>query len=125
MTSRALRYLFVGVYNTGVGYMIFYSINCVFGSTLHYLIVLVISYLLSLTHAYFGQRLFVFRSTDRWGMEYLRFLLVNLSGMLTNALLLFFFIELGIGLMIAQAVSVVIVTLLSYIGHQKFSFKST
>jgi putative flippase GtrA len=125
MTSRALRYLFVGIYNTGVGYMIFYSINCAFDSTLHYLIVLVISYLLSLTHAYFGQRLLVFRSTDRWGMEYLRFLLVNLSGMLTNALLLFFFIELGIGLMMAQAVSVVIVTLLSYIGHRKFSFKST
>ena len=80
--------------------------------------------MLSLTHAYIGQRWLVFRSTAPWGREYVRFFLVNLSGLASNALLLFIFVESGMGLMVAQAVSVVIVTAISYFGHRNFSFKS-
>jgi putative flippase GtrA len=124
MISRSLRYLLVGIYNAVAGYFIFYLINYAFGYVLHYLAVLGVSYLMSLTHAYIGQRWIVFRSTAHWRREYLRFLLVNLSGMAGNALLLVFFVECGKGLMVAQALSVVIVTVLSYFGHRYFSFRS-
>ncbi len=124
MIPRSVRYIFVGIYNAGIGYLIFYLINSKFGNDFHYLAVLVASYLLSLTHAYMGQRWIVFRSRSHWGMEYLRFLLVNLSGMAGNALLLILFVESGLEVMIAQAVSVTVVTLLSYFGHRKFSFRS-
>ena len=123
MIPRSVRYVFIGIYNAAIGYFIFYLINSKFGDNLHYLAVLAISYLLSLTHAYIGQRWIVFRSRGHWGMEYFRFFLVNLLGMTGNALLLMIFVESGIDLMLAQAVSVTIVTALSYFGHHYFSFK--
>lgn len=124
MASSSVRYLLVGTYNAGVGFLIFYLINYAVGDTLHYLLVLVASYFISLTHAYIGQRWLVFRSTAPWWREYLRFLVVNLTGMAGNALLLFVFVESGMALMLAQAISVLIVTVLSYFGHRYFSFRS-
>lgn len=124
MISSSLRYLLVGTYNAGVGYLIFYLINYAFSDALHYLIVLMMSYVFSLTHAYIGQRWVVFRSTAPWWREYLRFFIVNLTGMAGNALLLVIFVESGVGLMVAQAISVLIVTIFSYFGHRYFSFRS-
>lgn len=124
MVSSSVRYLLVGTYNAGVGYLIFYFINSAFGDALHYLVVLVTSYFFSLTHAYIGQRCIVFRSTAPWWREYLRFFSVNLIGMAGNALLLVAFVESGVELMVAQAISVLIVTVLSYFGHRFFSFRS-
>ena len=124
MGSNSVRYLFIGTYNAGVGFLIFYLINFAVGDIFHYLVVLVISYFISLTHAYIGQRWVVFRSTAPWFREYLRFLVVNLTGMAGNALLLFIFVEAGMGLMLAQAISVLIVTAFSYFGHRYFSFRS-
>ena len=125
MISRSLRYLLVGSYNAGVGYLIFYLINYALGHILHYLAILVISYFLSLTHAYVGQRWVVFRSTAQWKSEYFRFLLVNISGMVGNGLLLVIFVEWGFRLMVAQGISVIIITVCSYFGHRHFSFRTT
>lgn len=122
--TRTVRYLLIGLYNTAVGYLLFGLINYFLGDVAHYLVILAVSFILSLTHAYIGQRCIVFRSTAPWGREYLRFFLVNLSGVAGNAVLLIIFVETGMGLMIAQAFSVLIVTVLSYIGHSKFSFRS-
>ena len=124
MISSSVRYLLVGTYNAGVGYLIFYLINYAFGDDIHYLLVLVTSYFFSLTHAYLGQRWVVFRSTGHLGREYLRFFIVNIIGMVGNMLLLIAFVESGAGLMVAQAISVLIVTVLSYFGHRFFSFRS-
>lgn len=123
MIPRSMRYLLVGTYNAGVGYLFFYLINYFFGGVLHYLAVLVVSYFLSIIHAYIGQRLLVFRSTSDWRGECLRFFMVNLSAMAGNGLLLILLVEWGMGLLVAQAISVVFVTVLSYFGHRHFSFR--
>jgi len=124
MNSRTVRYVLVGIYNTAVGYLIFYLVNLLLGRQLHYLAILVISYLISVTHAYIGQRYVVFHSSAKWAGEYLRFFMVNLSGLGGNMLLLSCFVELGIPVMAAQAISVLIITALSYFGHRYFSFKT-
>lgn len=125
MISQSMRFLLVGVYNTVVGYLLFYLIEFALGNFVHYLGILILSYVLSLTHAYLGQRFIVFRSKALWFHEYLRFLMVNLAGMAINGLLLVLFVECGVPVMRAQAISIITVTLISYIGHQKFSFKSS
>lgn len=122
--SRTFRYLLIGFYNTVVGYLLFGLVNYVLGNVAHYLVILGVSFLLSLTHAYIGQRCIVFRSTAPWWREYLRFFIVNLTGMAGNVLLLVVFVESGVDLMVAQAISVLIVTVLSYFGHRFFSFRS-
>lgn len=120
---HVLRYLIIGLYNTLVGYLIFYLVNRVLGSVAHYLVTLGITYLFSITHAYLGQRYIVFRSTAPWRQEYWRFFLVNLGGMMGNALVLSLFVESGVEVMPAQAASVVIITALTYLGHRYFSFR--
>lgn len=124
INARTVRYLLIGLYNTTVGYLLFGLVNYILGESTHYLVILGISFMLSLTHAYIGQRIVVFRSTAPWWNEYLRFFIVNLSGLASNALLLILFVELGMGLMVAQAISVLIVTVFSYFGHRYFSFRS-
>lgn len=121
---RAVPYLLVGGYNTVVGYLLFFLTNYFLKDNVHYLGILGISFMLSLTHAYVGQRWIVFRSSAPWPGEYFRFFLVNLSGLAGNAVLLVVFVEAGIGLMISQALSVVIVAIVSYFGHRHFSFRS-
>lgn len=123
-SSRTVRYLLIGLYNTVVGYLLFVLVNHVLGNITHYLVILGVSFILSLTHAYIGQRFIVFRSDAPWIQEYFRFFIVNLSGMAGNVLLLTLFVESGMELMLAQAISVVIVTVFSYFGHRYFSFKS-
>ena len=122
--SRTVRYLLIGFYNTVVGYLLFGLVNYVLGNVAHYLVILGVSFILSLTHAYIGQRYIVFRSTAPLWREYLRFFIVNLTGMAGNVLLLVIFVESGVELMVAQAISVLIVTVLSYFGHRFFSFRS-
>lgn len=124
-SSHSFRYVLIGLYNTIVGYLLFGLVNYVLGSFTHYLVIFGVSFILSLTHAYVGQRYIVFRSTAPWRREYLRFLIVNLTGMAGNALLLVVFVESGMGLMVAQAISVLIVTVFSYFGHRHFSFRSS
>lgn len=124
INPRTVRYLLIGFYNTVVGYLLFVLVNYILGNVAHYLVILGVSFILSLTHAYIGQRCIVFRSTSPWWREYFRFFLVNLVGMAGNALLLVLFVESGVELMVAQAISVLVVTVLSYFGHRFFSFRS-
>lgn len=122
--SFAVRYLIIGLYNTAIGYLIFFLINHYLGNFAHYLIILGVSFLFSLTHAFIGQRFVVFRSNEPWIKEYLRFFLVNISGMVGNVILLTIFVEIGFELLLSQAISVLIVAIFSYFGHRYFSFKS-
>lgn len=125
LDSRIIRYLLIGLYNTIVGYFLFWLVNYVLANVVHYLVILCVSFMLSLTHAYIGQRYIVFRSTEHWWKEYFRFFSVNLSGLIINAFLLALFVESGIDLMVSQAISMLIVAIISYYGHRYFSFKAS
>ena len=125
LNSRIVRYLLIGLYNTVIGYFIFWLVNYILANIVHYLVILCVSFMLSLTHAYIGQRYIVFRSTASWWKEYFRFLSVNISGLIINAFLLVLFVESGVGLMVSQAISMLIVTIISYYGHRYFSFKAS
>ena len=116
------RYLLVGGYNAIIGYVIFLLIYQFFGQDEHYIIALTISYILSVTHAYWMQRIFVFRSKSNVTGEYGRFFLVNLIGFLLNIVMLSILVELGLDVKIAQAIALSLTILISYIGHKKFSF---
>lgn len=123
--SQSVRYVFVGLYNTVVGYFVFWLISCLLDGKAHYLFILGVSFFISLTHAYILQKFFVFRSSGKWLSEYIRFFSVNISGVAVNAFLLTVFVESGLDLMVSQAIATLAVTALSYFGHRKFSFRSS
>ncbi len=118
-----LRFLLIGAYNTVIGYMVFLALNWFFNKWFHYLMILIFSYILSVTHAYLTQRFLVFKSKGAIFYEYRKFFIVNLFGLGVNAVMLTLFIRLGFKVEIAQAIAVLIATIISYVGHKNFSFR--
>jgi len=106
-----------------IGYLIFIMLNLILGENWHYLMILAVSYIISVTHAYWMQRLVVFQSKEPVFYEYRRFFIVNLTGLGINAILLTLLIKLELKTNIAQAIAVLVTTAISYLGHKNFSFR--
>ena len=120
--NEKFRYLFIGAYNTIFGYGVFAVLWSIWGQ--HYLVILIISHIASVTNAYFGYRFFVFRSKDGgWG-EFARFNMVYLGALGFNLLALPVMVEwLNIHPLAAQAIVVVVTVVMSYLFHRSFSFR--
>lgn len=122
------RFIIVGIYNTIMGYLIFVGLNFVLSKMdFHYLVILTISYIFSVTHAYVTQRIVVFRSKGKVTGEYPRFFLVNLLALGVNAILLHGLMQsktfgFDLGVEISQAIALGMVTMISFWGHKFFSF---
>lgn len=122
--QRLPRFLVVGAWNTAVGYLVFVGIALAAGDRLHHQVVLVLSFAVSVVHAYAMQRLLVFRTANAVAPEFARFVAVNLAALAVNAVLLEALVRLGMGVIPAQLVATFGTTLLSFVAHQAWSFKS-
>ena len=71
--SEKFRFLVIGVYNTGFGYLSFLVLVLLLADHLHYLIILLISHFLAVSNAFIGHRWLVFRSTGPLFKEFARF----------------------------------------------------
>lgn len=122
--EQKLRYLFIGGWNTVFGYGVFAALYFWLEGLIHYLIILSISYVLSITNAYVGYKLFVFRTRGNIVREYFRFYIVYGASFIFNLAMLPLFVEtLSLNIYVAQAIVTVITILGSYMLHKKFSFK--
>lgn len=118
------KFILIGGYNAIIGYIIFIGLNHIFGVNWHYLMILVVSYIVSVTHAYWMQRLVVFQSNGPVFHEYGRFFIVNLIGLGINAILLSLLLtNFELKTNIAQAIAALLTTAISYFGYKNFSFK--
>lgn len=121
--GRERRYLLVGAWNTLFSYLSFAALYVLFGDRLHYLAVLFISNVLSITNAYAGYKHFVFKTKGNYLREYLRFYVVYAVALLSNYILLPVLVELlKLPPLLAQAVLTAITVASSYFGHRDFSF---
>lgn len=95
------------------------------GVDLHYLLAATGSFLVAVTNNYALNRLWTFRS-DRGHVAYqgLRFLVVSTAALLANLVVLHFLIQGGVGKILAQAIAIVLVTPLNFIGNKLWSFRS-
>lgn len=123
--EQKIRYLIVGGWNTLFGYGVFAALYFWLEGLVHYLIILSISYVVSITNAYVGYKLFVFRTRGNILREYFRFYIVYGVSFIFNLLSLPLFVEmLKFNMYVAQAIVTIITILGSYVLHQKFSFKA-
>lgn len=122
--EQKIRYLIIGGWNTVFGYGVFAALYFWLEGLIHYLIILSISYVLSITNAYIGYKLFVFRTRGNILREYLRFYVVYGAAFLVNLATLPLFVEiLKLNMYVAQAIVTIITILGSYVLHKNFSFK--
>ncbi|MFZ2654181.1 MAG: GtrA family protein [Victivallales bacterium] len=122
--NQVLRYLIVGGWNTVFGYGFFALLYFMLSARIHYVIIAVISNIISITMAYAGYKLFVFKTKGDYLAEYLKFYVVYGFSMILGLALLPFFVEfLKVNVYLAQALAITACVFISFIGHRNFSFK--
>jgi putative flippase GtrA len=94
------------------------------GAGLHYLLAATGSFLVAVTNNYTWNRVWTFRG-QRGHVAYqgLRFLVVSTIALAANLMLLYGLVSLGVGELPAQAVAIVLVTPLNFVGNKLWSFK--
>jgi putative flippase GtrA len=118
-----IRYLITGVINTLVGYLI--------GNALYYLtplgfsviIVGIVSSYISITFSYLTFKIFVFKTKGKWLKEYFKcFIVYGLSSAIGILLIAFLVNILKVEFWISQAITILVMTLTTFIGHKKITF---
>jgi putative flippase GtrA len=90
---------------------------------LHYLLAATCSFIVAVTNNYTWNRLWTFRG-QRGHVAYqgFRFLVISTASLGANLLLLELLVQLGAGKVVAQAVAIVLVTPLNFVGNKLWSF---
>jgi putative flippase GtrA len=93
-------------------------------ANLHYRVAATGSFLVAVTSNYTWNRLWTFRH-QRGHVAYqgIRFFIVSLVVYGANLLLLTLFVESGLGRIVSQAIAVVLVTPLNFLGNKLWSFR--
>jgi dolichol-phosphate mannosyltransferase len=93
-------------------------------ANLHYTVAATGSFLVAVTNNYFWNRVWTFRH-QRGHMAYqgLRFLIVSVLVYGANLLLLTLLVEAGLGKIVSQAIAIVLVTPLNFLGNKLWSFR--
>jgi putative flippase GtrA len=95
------------------------------GAGFHYAAAATCSFLVAVTNNYLWNRLWTFRrERGHVGWQGMRFLVVALVAYIANLALLTGFVALGLDKVVAQAIAVVLVTPLNFIGNKLWSFRS-
>lgn len=126
LAEEKVRFVLVGGTNTVVGYGLFVVFELTIGRSLGYLVSLYLSYLIAVALAFVLHRRFTFRvsGTGNALLDFVRFAGVYVVTLLINTAALPLLVELvGLVPVVAQAIVVVVTTVVSYFGHRFFSFR--
>ena len=94
------------------------------GAGLHYLLAAACSFLVAVTNNYTWNRVWTFRaSRGHFALQGLRFLVVSTAALCANLLALHLLVQLGVGKIVSQAIAIVVVTPLNFVGNKLWSFR--
>ncbi|MES1246374.1 MAG: GtrA family protein [Actinomycetota bacterium] len=92
---------------------------------LHYLLAAICSFVVACTSNYFLNRLWTFHDRrGHVGVQGLQFLVVSAVSLGANLLVLHILIRLGAGKLVGQAIAIVLVTPLNFLGNRLWSFRT-
>lgn len=109
-----------------LGYLINLAVyDALLHAGLHYLLAATCSFLVAVTSNYTWNRLWTFREhRGHVGIQGMRFLLVSLAALGANlAVLHLLVVYAGLGRLVAQAIAIVVVTPLNFVGNKLWSFR--
>ena len=120
--DKRIRFLFVGGLNTVVGYGC-YALLLKVG--MFYIFANLIANIVGIANSYFWNKYFTFKVKKKSFNEIIRFLTVYGISYIANLIFLFVCVEtLSMNKYLAGIGCLFVTTIVSYIGHNKFSFKS-
>jgi putative flippase GtrA len=91
---------------------------------LHYLLAATLSFLVAVANNYWLNRHWTFRERKAGvAAQGMRFFLISLASLGANLLVLHVLIRLGLGKLVGQAIAIVLVTPLNFVGNKLWSFR--
>ncbi len=109
-----------------LGYLINLAVyDTLLHAGLHYLLAATCSFLVAVTSNYTWNRLWTFREErGHLGIQGMRFFLVSLAALGANLVVLHLLVVYGgLGRLLAQAIAIVVVTPLNFVGNKLWSFR--
>jgi dolichol-phosphate mannosyltransferase len=109
----------------GIGYVINLAVyTALLQADLHYLAAATCSFLVAVTNNYFLNRHWTFHDRRHHvGVQGFQFLVVSAVSLGANLLILHGLISLGAGKLVGQAIAIVLVTPLNFLGNRLWSFR--
>ncbi|MBT8604109.1 GtrA family protein [Polynucleobacter paneuropaeus] len=122
--NQKLRYFIVGIANTIFGYTLSLILYKNLRNEINLLSILIFGNIIAITEAYIAYKIFVFKTKGNWLYEYIKSYLVYGSSAIIGISLTFFLVN-GIELpfWIAQAISILLCVIFSFIANSKFTFR--
>ena len=118
------RYITFGIWNWLFGVLVFLILSVFFKSTLHYNLLVLISYLVSSTQAHLIQRKFVWKSNNPYPSELIRFILSYIGMFISNILLLTLIVNItNFSPTVLQLIISPILVIFMYIVNKTFVFR--
>jgi dolichol-phosphate mannosyltransferase len=110
----------------GVGYVVNLAVyTALLHAGLHYLLAATCSFLVAVSNNYFLNRHWTFRDRrGHVGVQGFQFLVVSAVSLLANLLVLHVLISVGAGKLVGQAIAIIIVTPLNFVGNRLWSFRT-
>jgi putative flippase GtrA len=122
---KPLRYLVVGGFNTAFAYFATVGLYYSLSKWLHIVVIGVLANIICITVSFATYKIFVFRSGAGWLHEYLRSYVVYGGSAVIGIAGLWILVDgLGIEFWLAQGGLMIIGVVISYIGHDRFTFKN-
>ncbi|HYA08913.1 MAG TPA: GtrA family protein [Gaiellaceae bacterium] len=119
--EQLAKFCVVGAIGYGINLGVYAAL---IGAGVHFLLAATCSFLVAVTSNYTWNRIWTFR--DRRGgvaAQGMRFLIVSVGSLCANLLVLDALITLGAGKLVGQAIAIVLVTPLNFIGNKLWSFR--
>ena len=114
------KFSFVGVLNTIVGYGAFFILLTWY----NYLLSLIISHIIGVTHSYVWNKYWTFKSDGIQINEFIKFNSIYVIVFVVNIIILFLLVDiLKFNPKIGQLFVLPIITVISFVGHKYWSFK--
>ncbi len=124
LEKKPLRYLLSGGWNTVFGYGVSVGLYVILVDKLHITVIAAIANILSITMSFLTYKLFVFKTSGKWLLEYGRSYIVYGGMAVFGIILIWVFVDiLKWQIWYAQALVILINVAVSYLGHKFFTFK--
>jgi len=121
---KQYRFIAVGLFNTFFGFLLFLVVYDLFVGYIHYIAILLISHFLSVIIAYLLYGNYVFTGASFSINEFVKFNTVYIGSITFNVFFLSFMVEyLKTNVVLSQGIAVIIGATISYIFHNKFTFR--
>jgi putative flippase GtrA len=121
---QGVLFVLVGAWNTVFGFATFAVLHALLGDHVHYMVVLILSWCLSILQNFVTYRHFVFKVEGHWWRDLARFSVVYAGLFGFNIVALPVAVSVFDAPVIpAQAVIVVITVISSFFAHRNFSFR--